>query len=291
MGSPALIDLQHLGRPRSLAVYLVPGPEPTLIDCGPSSCLDVLERALADHGLRIGDLRQLLLTHIHLDHAGAAGALVAANPRLVVHVSGAGAEHLADPRRLERSARRLFGAEFDRLWGPLAPIPAANLRVLDTHAAGLECFATPGHAIHHASFLDPDGNCFSGDVTGVRIPPSTYVAPGTPPPDIDLDAYRRSLDEIMARQPTRLCLSHFGMAEDVAGHVARMREGLALWSSWVRDGATEEEFIEAARAQLAGRPEVLEAIETAAPFPPSYAGLKRYWETRRPPARTAMATR
>ena len=290
MGHPALIDLHHLGRPRSLAVYLVPGPEPTLIDCGPSSCLDVLERALACHDLRFGDLRHLLLTHIHLDHAGAAGALVAANPRLLVHVSRAGADHLADPHRLERSARRLFGAEFDRLWGPLAPIPAANLRVLGEHAAGLECFATPGHAIHHTSFLDQDGNCFSGDVTGVRIPPSTYVAPGTPPPDIDLDAYGRSLDDILSRRPERLCLSHFGIAEDVPGHVARMREGLALWSGWVRDGATEEEFIEAARAQLADRPEVLEAIETAAPFPPSYAGLKRYWETRRRPARAVAAT-
>ncbi len=290
MGHPALIDLHHLGRPLSLAVYLVLGSEPALIDCGPSSCLDVLERALAGHGLRVGDLRHVLLTHIHLDHAGAAGALVAANPRLLVHVSSAGAGHLADPSRLERSARRLFGAEFDRLWGPLAPIPAANLRVIGVRAAGLECFATPGHAIHHTSFLDPDGNCFSGDVTGVRIPPSAYVAPGTPPPDIDLDAYERSLDEIVARQPDRLCLSHFGIAEDVPGHVARMRDGLALWSGWVRDGATEEEFIEAARAQLAGRPEVLAAIETAAPFPPSYAGLKRYWETRRQPAHTATAT-
>ncbi|HEY2652023.1 MAG TPA: MBL fold metallo-hydrolase [Solirubrobacteraceae bacterium] len=291
MGHPVLIDLEHLGRPRSLAVYLVPGPEPTLIDCGPSSCLDVLERTLAGHGLRFGDLRHLLLTHIHLDHAGAAGSLVATNPDLLVHVSGAGADHLADPSRLERSARRLFGAEFDRLWGPLAPIPAANLRVLGEHAAGLECFATPGHAIHHTSFLDEDGNCYSGDVTGVRIPPSTYVAPGTPPPDIDLDAYRRSLDDILSRRPERLCLSHFGIAEDVPGHIARMREGLALWSGWVRDGATEDEFIEAARAQLADRPEVLEAIETAAPFPPSYAGLKRYWETRRRPARAVAATR
>jgi len=290
VGHPALIDLNHLGRPRSLAVYLVPGPEPTLIDCGPSSCLDELERALAGHGVGIGDLRHVLLTHIHLDHAGAAGALVAANPRLLVHVSSAGAEHLADPSRLERSARRLFGAEFDRLWGPLAPIPAANLRVLDTHAGGLECFATPGHAIHHTSFLDRHGNCFSGDVTGVRIPPSTYVAPGTPPPDIDLDAYRQSLDEIVSRRPERLCISHFGIVEDVPGHVTRMREGLTLWSGWVRDGATEEEFIEAARAELAGQPEVLEAIETAAPFPPSYAGLKRYHETRRRPARAATET-
>jgi hypothetical protein len=117
------------------------------------------------------------------------------------------------------------------------------------------------------------------------------VAPGTPPPDIDLDAYERSLDEIVARQPARLCLSHFGIYDDVRGHVARMREGLALWSGWVRDGATEEEFIKAARAQLTGRPEVLEAIETAAPFPPSYAGLKRYHETRRRPARAAAVAR
>jgi glyoxylase-like metal-dependent hydrolase (beta-lactamase superfamily II) len=130
------------------------------------------------------------------------------------------------------------------------------------------------------SFLARDGSCFTGDVTGVRIPPWPYVVPGTPPPDIDLDAYDRSLTAIAARRPERLCLSHFGIFDDVEEHLARMRMGLERWSGRVRDGATEEEFVAAAAADLNGRPDALEAIEAAAPFEPSYAGLKRYWETR-----------
>lgn len=290
MGHPALIDLRHLGRPRVLAAYLVAEPEPTLIDCGPASCLSALERALADHDLRVGDLRHLLLTHIHLDHAGAAGALVAANPRLIVHVSGAGAPHLLAPDRLERSARRLFGTEFDRLWGPLAPVPRANLRVAAERIAGFDCFPTPGHAIHHVSFLGADGSCFTGDVTGIRIPPWKEVVPGTPPPDIDLDAYDRSLTAIAGRRPERLCLSHFGTFDDVEEHLARARDGLARWSGRVRDGATEEEFVASARADLDGQPDTLEAIEAAAPFEPSFVGLSRYWATRRRAVGSLTAT-
>jgi glyoxylase-like metal-dependent hydrolase (beta-lactamase superfamily II) len=276
---PDVIDLLHLGQPRALAAYLIPGPEPALIDCGPASCLPALERGLADRGLSLSDLRHVFLTHIHLDHAGAAGALVAANPSLQVHVSSVGAPHLLDPGRLEHSALRLFGSDFDRLWGRITRVPAANLRVLGTRELGFECFATPGHAIHHVSFLDRQGNCFTGDVTGVRIAPSRYVAPATPPPDIDLPAYARSLAAIEARQPDRLCLSHFGIFEDVRGHLARMRSGLVRWSDWVRDGATEHEFVAAARREL--DPAVADTIETTAPFEPSYAGLKRYWATER----------
>ena len=286
VGQPALIDLLHQGRPRSLAVYVVAEPEPALIDCGPRSCLPALERGLAEHGIAVGDLRHLLLTHVHLDHAGAAGALVAANPHLVVHVSEAGSPHLVDPQRLERSSRRLFGVEFDRLFGSLTPIPEANVRIAADEVAGFECFATPGHAIHHTSFMDGDGTCLTGDVTGVRIPPADYVAAGTPPPDIDLDAYDRSLAEIEDRRPQQLCLSHFGFVEDVPGHLQRMRESLMRWAGWVRDGATEDEFIAAARGELADQPEVLESIEAAAPFAPSYAGLRRYWDTQRGPARS-----
>ena len=281
MGQPALIDLLHLGRSRSLAVYLVDGPEPTLIDCGPGSCLATLERALAAHCMRVDDLRHLLLTHVHLDHAGAAGRLVAANPSLTVHVSEEGAPHLLAPDRLERSARRLFGAEFDRLWGPMAPVPRSNLRVARGRIAGFECFKTPGHAIHHISFMDDEGSCLSGDATGIRIPPWTEVVPGTPPPDIDLDAYSRSLAAIASRHPERLCLSHFGIFDDISEHLECVRRRLALWSRWVRDGATREEFVAMARAELSGQAEALEAIELAAPFEPSHAGLERYWATRR----------
>ncbi len=275
---PVVIDLLHLERPRALAAYLILEPEPTLIDCGPSSRLPTLERALGEHGVALRDLRHLLLTHVHLDHAGAAGALVSTNPRLQVHVSQRGASHLVDPQRLERSSRRLFGVAFDRLWGAVTPVPAGNVRVLGRDAAGLRCFATPGHASHHTSFIDCDGSCFTGDVTGVRIPPSTYIAPATPPPDIDLPAYARSLAAIEARAPERLCLSHFGMFDDVAAHLRRMRDALVRWSDWVREGATEAEFVAVARRELssAADPIVVETLEATAPFGPSYLGLKRY---------------
>ncbi len=290
MADARLIDLHHLGQPRALAAYLLTKPEPTLVDCGPASCLPALERGLADAGIRVGDLRHLLITHVHLDHAGAAGRLVAANPHLQVHVSEIGARHLTDPSRLERSARRLFGGDFDRLWGAVVPVPAENVRVTRDRAAGLDCFPTPGHAIHHVSYLTSEGSCVSGDATGVRIFPSSYIAPATPPPDIDLAAYARSLSSIEARDPQRLCLPHFGVFEDPPAHLARMREGLERWAAWVRDGASKDEFVAAAEAELERTdPSAVQAIAAAAPFPTSYLGLKRYWEVVRQRAGAASA--
>lgn len=280
MSAPVtLIDLHQQGHPRILAVYLLAGDEPALVDCGPASSLDRLREALAAAGLRVGDLRHLLLTHVHLDHAGAAGALVAENPELEVHVSRIGAEHLVDPRRLERSARRVFGDAFDRLWGPMLPVPAERIRLAEGEAAGLVCIPTPGHAKHHVAFLDADGACFVGDTAGVRIAPAPYVAAATPPPDIDVAAYERSLAAIEALRPRRLCLAHFGIADDPERHLALMRESLQRWSGWVRCGVDEAEFLARAEAELTGlEPDVVEAMRVAAPARPSYAGLRRWWE-------------
>jgi glyoxylase-like metal-dependent hydrolase (beta-lactamase superfamily II) len=281
MDDVALIDLHHMGRPRALGVYLIGGDEPVLVDCGPASCAAALDAGLAAHGLRLTDVKHLLLTHIHLDHAGGAGALVARHPGLQVHVSPVGASHLIDPTRLERSARRVFGERFDALWGTIAPVPASNVRTVGSRAAGLECVPTPGHAIHHTAFFTADGTCFSGDVTGVRIAPTDYVAAGTPPPDVDLEAYALSLDEIERRAPRRLCLAHFGIFEDVATHLDRQRAVLERWSGWVREGATEPEFIARATAEQEGLdPDAVYALEAAADFRPSYAGLVRYWQTK-----------
>jgi glyoxylase-like metal-dependent hydrolase (beta-lactamase superfamily II) len=275
----ALLDLQHLGRPRVIASYLLEGPEPALVDCGPSTCLDALEAGLRGHGLEVEDLRHVLLTHIHLDHAGAAGSLVRRNPALQIHVSDIGAPHLVDPTRLERSARRLYEDEFDRLWGELAPVPKENISAVGERVLGLEAWPTPGHASHHVSFLAEDGTCFSGDAAGARILPSRYVAPVAPPPDVDLDAWERSLDSIEARRPARLCLPHFGVAEDVEEHLVTMRRRLRIWAQRVRAGATEEEFERAVEEEIAGEadPETLAVYRQAAPFWQSHAGLTRYW--------------
>ncbi|MGH3092243.1 MAG: MBL fold metallo-hydrolase [Gaiellaceae bacterium] len=279
---PALLDLRHLGRERVIGSYLLLGDEPALVDCGPASCADALREALAGHGLGVGDLRHLLLTHIHLDHAGAAGTLVREHPGLSVHVSEVGAPHLVDPSRLERSARRLYGDDFDHLWGELLPVPEENVRVVGERVRGLDVFPTPGHASHHVSF-DGEGTCFAGDAAGVRIAPARFLAPVAPPPDIDVEAWERTLDAIDERRPARLCLPHFGVVTEPDSHLAEMRERLRTWAGRVRDGASEEEFVRAAEEELhAGADaETAEAYQQAGPFWQSYAGLRRYWDKRR----------
>jgi glyoxylase-like metal-dependent hydrolase (beta-lactamase superfamily II) len=203
------------------------------------------------------------------------------NPALRVYVSEIGAPHLVDPSRLERSARRLYGDDFDRLWGELVPVPEDAVEIVGDRVLDLEAWPTPGHASHHVSYLAPDGSCYAGDAAGVRVVPSFYIAPVAPPPDIDLEAWERSLDEIEARDPARLCLPHFGVVEDVGEHLARMRVRLREWAERVRDGASEEEFVAAAEAELAAAGGGSAAAYTqAGPFWQSYQGLKRYWDKR-----------
>jgi glyoxylase-like metal-dependent hydrolase (beta-lactamase superfamily II) len=230
-------------------------------------------------------LRHLVLTHIHLDHAGAAGMLVRRNPALRVHVSEVGAPHLADPSRLERSARRLYGEDFDRLWGELAPVPADSIQVVGKRVLDLEAWPTPGHASHHVSYLGRDGTCFAGDAAGVRILPSSLIVPVSPPPDIDVEAWERTIDAIEARRPARLCLPHFGVVDGPEEHLAGMRARLRSWAERVRTGASEEEFVRAAEADLAAGvdAETAAAYTQAGPFWQSYAGLARYWQKRSAP--------
>jgi glyoxylase-like metal-dependent hydrolase (beta-lactamase superfamily II) len=262
-----------------IAAYLLPGSEPALVDCGPTTCLDALEKGLERNGLRVEDLRHLVLTHIHLDHAGAAGAIVRRNPSLRVHVSGVGAPHLVDPSRLEASARRLYGEDFDRMWGELVPVPEANVSVVGDEVLGMEAWPTPGHASHHVTYLAGDGSCFSGDVTGVVIAPSRLIAPVCPPPDVDLEAWGRSLDSVEERDPAKLCLPHFGVVDDPRSHIEETRRRLAEWAERVLSGMSEEEFVRAAEEELAQAtdPETAAAYTRAGPLWQSYAGLARYW--------------
>jgi glyoxylase-like metal-dependent hydrolase (beta-lactamase superfamily II) len=289
---PLLIDLLHLGHDRVIASYLLSGDQPALVDCGPASCLDALEAGLGEHGVAVADLTDILLTHIHLDHAGAAGVLVRRNPRLRVHVSEVGAPHLVDPSRLEASARRLYGDDFDRLWGELAPVPEANVVITGERVVGLDAWPTPGHASHHVSFLADDGTCYSGDVTGVVIAPSKLIAPVCPPPDVDLEAWERSLDSIAERRPERLCLPHFGLVDDVPAHLEETRARLWMWADRVREGATEEDFVREAERELAEAtdPETATAYTQAGPLWQSYAGLVRYWSKKGDAASADAAT-
>jgi len=276
---PQLLDLFHLDHERVIGAYLLDTPEgPALFDCGPSTCVAALKEGLRQQGLELQDVQHLLLSHIHLDHAGAAGLLVREHPGLQVHVSPLGAPHLVDPSRLEQSARRLYGGEFDTLWGELAPVPQENIHETGDRVLGLDCFPSPGHASHHVCYVDGGGTLYAGDAAGVRIQPSRFVLPPTPPPEFDLATWEATLDELERRDPERLALIHFGVVDDPREHLAELRPRLRAWTALVGDGASEGEFEAATVAELGDEaPPYVQAI------PPwqSYAGLRRYWDKRR----------
>jgi glyoxylase-like metal-dependent hydrolase (beta-lactamase superfamily II) len=270
------IDLYHLGAERVIGCYLLQTDDgPALFDCGPTSAIANLKAGLSHHGLELTDVRHLLLSHIHLDHAGAAGALVREHPSLQVHVSEVGAPHLVDPSRLERSARRLYRDAFDDLWGELVPVPKANVHAVGDTTLGLETFATTGHANHHVSYLAPEGTLLAGDAAGVRIQPDDYVAPPTPPPEFDIEAWERTIDEIERRRPSRLALIHYGTVDDALPHLDQLRRRL---NAWAADELPEGEWIAQREAELAAESRNPTAYEQAMPLWQSYAGLRRYWE-------------
>ena len=277
------LDLLHLGREKVIGVYLLDTPDGlALYDCGPATTAGTLKQRLAEHGLQLTDVRHLLLSHIHLDHAGAAGVLVREHPGLTVHVSAVGAPHIADPERLEKSARRLYGELFDELWGELAPVPEANIRIVGDRVLGLDCFPSPGHARHHVCYLNADGTLYAGDAAGVRIQPSEFVLPPAPPPEFDRDAWLATIAEIERRAPERLALIHFGVADDPARHLAELRERIVSWSAEIEAGAEQDDFILEHEAEVATLPpEQRASYAQAIPFWHSYLGIRRWADKRR----------
>ncbi len=277
------IDLQHRGFPGIVGCYLVETDDGlALFDCGPATAMTALEAGLEARGHALGEIRHLLLSHIHFDHAGAAGALVRAFPSLQVHVSAVGAPHLIEPSRLEASARRLYGDSFDALWGEIVPIPEANITIVGDTVLGLACFPSPGHASHHVSMLHADGTLYAGDSLGVRVADARFVLPPTPPPDIDVEAWEATITETERRAPARLALTHFGVFEDVPEHLERLRETLRVWSERVGHGMDAATFVAVARADcLASDPDLTADYDRAAPFSECFPGLERYWRKRR----------
>jgi glyoxylase-like metal-dependent hydrolase (beta-lactamase superfamily II) len=271
-----LIDCLHLGRERVIGCWEV---GEVLVDPGPESCLATLLRELGDQRPRA-----LLLTHIHLDHAGASGSLVVRWPDLEVYVHERGAPHMADPSRLLRSAKRLYGDDMQRLWGEVLPVPGDRLRVLHggerlkLDGAAFDVAYTPGHASHHVSYLH-DGTAFVGDVGGVRIVPEGPVIPPTPPPDIDIPAWHRSLELIASWRPERLAMTHFGTGRQVGEQLDELSRRLDSWAQIARerdeDGFTQEITAE---LQTSAPAERIAAYLQAAPAAQLYAGLRRYWE-------------
>ena len=266
------IDVLFQGVPRSVCCHRVGD---VIVDPGPSASLDGLLAGLGDERPE-----RLLLTHIHLDHAGAAGTLVKRWPDLEVWVHERGAPHVEDPTKLVASATRLYGDDMERLWGEILPVPRENLRVLTSEEQTIGPWRvgyTPGHASHHVSYLhEPTSTLFAGDVAGVRIPPEGLVLAPTPPPDIDFTAWHASLDLLESWDAARVAVTHFGIWDDVAGQLAECRAALdrmALRASET-DGPAFAEWLRA-EIDASTSPETAAVYAQAMPYETLHPGLER----------------
>jgi glyoxylase-like metal-dependent hydrolase (beta-lactamase superfamily II) len=293
---PHTIDLRFQGRPGVIATAAIAGDDGLLlVDPGPTSCLPALVEGLAAHGHSLADVRAVLLTHIHLDHAGVTGTLAERLPNLAVYVHEVGARHLAAPEKLLASAMRLYGDDMPRLWGDFKAVPAAALRalkggeVLRVGGRTLHVAYTPGHAVHHVSYFDEaDRVAYVGDTAGIVV--GDFVLAATPPPDIDLERWDASLSIIEGWAPATLYLTHFGAVPNLTAHIARYRSTLARSASRVREaletGGDEATLVQAwvewlrAEARAVVSDDVAAAAESAAPFDQVWQGLARYWRKR-----------
>jgi glyoxylase-like metal-dependent hydrolase (beta-lactamase superfamily II) len=288
------VDLLFLGRPHAIATAVIRAPGTmALIDPGPSSCLESLDLGLQQQGLRLSEVTHILLTHIHLDHAGASGTIVRRYPHVKVFVHERGAAHMTDPGKLMASAARLYGDQMDRLWGEFAPVPESNLTVLDggehIDAGGrsFEVAYTPGHASHHVSYYDrSSGVAFVGDTAGVCID-GGYVLPPTPPPDIDIEAWNASVARIDAWSPQTLFLTHFGPVQGAEPHLQALMANLETTAGIVRarlsEPGTDEEktrcFADDLQRELRRHMTDAQLAAYVVAVPPEllWPGLARYW--------------
>jgi glyoxylase-like metal-dependent hydrolase (beta-lactamase superfamily II) len=290
-------DLNFLGTPDVIATGLLTGPDGVaLIDPGPSTTLATLTAELVKRGAGLKDVRAILLTHIHLDHAGATGPLIAQCPAATVYVHEVGAPHLADPSKLLNSATRLYGADMDQLWGEVRPVPADRIRTvgdekLTVVGHALDAARTPGHASHHVSYFLPNaGVAFVGDTAGLCRSSQRVVLPATPPPDVDLEQWRASTQRILAWNPDTLFLTHFGPHRSPRVHFGDFWARMEDWSRRVRgqlqqstdDAASAAAFQEEVLAELARATsrEEAQAYSKAGRFDFSWNGLARYWKKR-----------
>jgi len=293
-----LIDVEYLGNSEIIAACLIEGEGNVgIVDPGPASALTTLRSKLDQLGVGVKGLDSILLTHIHLDHAGATGTLVRENPRIRVYVHERGAPKMIDPTKLLDSARRLYGDQMDRLWGVFLPVPAENVCALaggerlSLGGRQLEVAYTPGHASHHVSYFDrATGLAFVGDTAGIRISNRQTILPITPPPDIDLEAFSRSWQKIREWGPERIFLTHFGPADHVHEHLEELRERLEEWSVAVRESLKEgesdaeraERFTQQVTAKLKQHLAERDASHyvRGAAIDLCWYGLARYWRKR-----------
>jgi glyoxylase-like metal-dependent hydrolase (beta-lactamase superfamily II) len=291
----AVVDVEYQKRPSVIAatvLYTAQGV--AILDPGPSASLTTLLDKLARAGIQPADIRSVLLTHIHLDHAGSTGTLVRKNPKIRVVVHQRGAPHLADPTKLLNSAARLYGDNLHSLWGEVLAVPESNLQVvaggerLQLGDLALEVSYTPGHASHHVSYFDPqEGIAFVGDAAGIRISGRPFIFAPTPPPDIDLELWEETLRRLQSWQAKLLVLTHFGATTDTAEHLELFRERLHSWSEEVRRSLAESgsdaekaaRFAKRVLEQLRGAAAAVEIERYSVSAAPElcWYGLARYW--------------
>ncbi len=297
-GGTSIVDLYHLGRRGIIGVNVLDLDDGiALVDPGPEARMPALRTGLAGMGRSLEDVRAVLLTHIHLDHATAAGAIVREEPGAEVFVHAVGAPHMADPGRLLASAGRIYGDAMATLWGDFLPVPRGSLRVVDEGdvlALGgrrIDVAHVPGHASHHVAYYEAaTGTAWVGDVGGIRIGDGPAL-PVTPPPDIDVEVWKDSMERVMAWGPERIVATHFGVFGDVREHFAELSGELDAWAGWVRgslgggggdDRERAGDFAAWVREGLGGRVpgELADLYEAASGFPDSWRGLARYWRGR-----------
>jgi len=297
-----VIDLHWTGRPLSVASLLIESAgHRALVDPGPGSTLETLRSSLAQRGLTFQSLDSILLTHIHLDHAGATGAIVRENPALKVYVHDFGAPHMVDPSRLLASAGRLYGELLQTLYGDCEPVPDENLLPLEggekikIGSVELDVFYTPGHASHHVTYWHPASRtALVGDTAGIRVQGYSFLLPATPPPDIDLELWSQSLDTIASWNPERLFLTHFGYIENPAEHIELYRGRLCDWAALTQKLLNSFQDQDAAEHQFIA--EIVEEIRGQLPSDAaehyifngglglSWRGLARYFRKKVKPA-------
>ncbi|CAN5808318.1 MBL fold metallo-hydrolase [soil metagenome] len=299
-GGVFVIDTRHIGNEGTVAVFLVPGEARgfTLVETGPASTLAAVKVGIQEAGFELENLENILLTHIHLDHAGAAGAL-AAETGATVYVHDIGAPHLIDPSRLMASATRIYGNKMDTLWGPMTPISEAQIKPLhggETLKLGghtVKVIYTPGHASHHVAYLLDEDALFTGDAAAIHLRGSSVVRPALPPPEIDLETWRETTQAMLAAKPKRLLLTHFGEVTDPETHLRRVPERNGAWAEVILEGMRAGEDDEALVKRIAAygnaeltaddaQPEVMARHQVTSNYAMTVLGVTRYWRKHHP---------
>ena len=290
-----IMDLGFMGTEGIIASFLLVGEgSAAVVETGPTTCIENFMQGLRDNGVAPEDVEQVFVTHIHLDHSGASGNLVEKLPNATFYVHEVGYPHLVDPSKLVKSSTRLYGDRMEKLWGEIRPVPEERLfkleggEEIETAGGALAAHYTPGHAYHHLAFYEPEsGFLFAGDVTGVRLRGQSYVKPPTPPPEVDIEAWKGSIETIRKLSPRVLCPTHFGSYEDIERHLGELEQRLQDWLLFVEERMDEGRSQEDIAGELESKgdeellregaaPEESERYELAANYQMLVAGLMRY---------------